>query len=69
MSGREQRRRSRSARALAAALLLCGAARGGEEVVVSGTRTAEASQRAVVRVEVVGKDEIERRGALTVADA
>ncbi len=45
-------------------------AKGGEgEVVVTGSRTAESSQRSVVRVEVVGKDEIERRGALTVADA
>ncbi len=38
-------------------------------MVVTGTRTPEAAQRSVVRVEVVGKEEIERRGALTVADA
>lgn len=44
-------------------------AEGKEEVVVTGTRTPEASQRSVVRVDVVGKGEMERRGALSVADA
>ncbi|MDI1450542.1 TonB-dependent receptor [Polyangium sp. 6x1] len=41
----------------------------GAEVVVTGTRTPEQSQRATVRVDVVTRDEAERRGATNVAEA
>jgi outer membrane receptor for ferrienterochelin and colicins len=40
-----------------------------EEVVVTGTRTPESSQRATVRTEVVTREEAERRGARNVAEA
>ena len=40
-----------------------------EEVVVTGTRTPEGSQRATVKTDVVTRVEIERRGATNVADA
>jgi len=43
----------------------CGAA----EVVVTGTRTKESSQRATVRTETVTRDEAERRGARNVGEA
>jgi outer membrane receptor for ferrienterochelin and colicins len=39
------------------------------DVVVTGTRTPERSQRATVRTDVVTRDEAERRGASNVADA
>ncbi|HEV8551212.1 MAG TPA: TonB-dependent receptor, partial [Polyangiaceae bacterium] len=39
------------------------------EVVVTGTRTKESSQRATVRTETVTRDEAERRGARNVAEA
>lgn len=39
------------------------------EVVVTGTRTPESSQRATVRTEVVTREEAERRGATNVAEA
>lgn len=53
------------------ALAFSPAARAEEkrDVVVTGTRTPESSQRSVVRVDVVTKDDVEQRGALTVADA
>jgi len=38
-------------------------------VVVTGTRTAEQSQRATVKTDVVTRDEAERRGATNVAEA
>ena len=41
----------------------------GAEVVVTGTRTPEQSQRATVRVDVVTREEAERRGATNVAEA
>lgn len=39
------------------------------EIVVTGTRTPESSQRATVRTEVVTREEAERRGATNVAEA
>jgi outer membrane receptor for ferrienterochelin and colicins len=39
------------------------------EVVVTGTRTPESSQRATVRTEFVSREEAERRGATNVAEA
>jgi outer membrane receptor for ferrienterochelin and colicins len=39
------------------------------EVVVTGTRTAELSQRATVKTDVVTREEAERRGATNVAEA
>jgi outer membrane receptor for ferrienterochelin and colicins len=39
------------------------------EVVVTGTRTPESSQRATVRTDFVGRKEAERRGATNVAEA
>lgn len=39
------------------------------EVVVTGTRTPEQSQRATVKTDVVTRDEAERRGATNVAEA
>ena len=39
------------------------------EIVVTGTRTPEQSQRATVKTDVVTRAEAERRGAVTVADA
>lgn len=42
---------------------------GGAEVVVTGTRTKESSQRATVRTETVTRDEAERRGARNVGEA
>jgi outer membrane receptor for ferrienterochelin and colicins len=39
------------------------------EVVVTGTRTKESSQRSTVRTEVVTREEAERRGARNVAEA
>jgi len=41
----------------------------GAEVVVTGTRTPEQSQRATVRVDVVTREEAARRGATNVAEA
>ncbi|MDI1481974.1 TonB-dependent receptor [Polyangium sp. y55x31] len=41
----------------------------GAEVVVTGTRMPEQSQRATVRVDVVTREEAERRGATNVAEA
>ncbi len=54
-----------------AAALLAGAASGADpgDVVVTGTRTPEASQRATVKTDVVTRAEAERRGATTVAEA
>ncbi len=40
-----------------------------ETVVVTGTRTPEASQRATVKTDVVTRDEAERRGATNVGEA
>jgi outer membrane receptor for ferrienterochelin and colicins len=40
-----------------------------QEVVVTGTRTPESSQRATVRTEVVTREDAERRGARNVAEA
>lgn len=40
-----------------------------QEVVVTGTRTKESSQRATVRTETVTRDEAERRGARNVGEA
>ena len=40
-----------------------------EEVVVTGTRTPEGSQRATVKTDVVTRAEVERRGATNVAEA
>ena len=40
-----------------------------EDVVVTGTRTPESSQRATVRTDLVTRDEAERRGATNVAEA
>ena len=40
-----------------------------EEVVVTGTRTPESSQRATVRTDVVTREEAERRGARNVGEA
>lgn len=40
-----------------------------QEVVVTGTRTPESSQRGTVRTEVVTREEAERRGARNVAEA
>lgn len=40
-----------------------------EQVVVTGTRTPERAQRATVRVDVVTRDEADRRGATNVAEA
>ncbi len=40
-----------------------------QEVVVTGTRTPESSQRATVRTEVVTREEAERRGARNVGEA
>jgi outer membrane receptor for ferrienterochelin and colicins len=40
-----------------------------QEVVVTGTRTPETSQRATVRTEVVTREEAERRGARNVGEA
>lgn len=40
-----------------------------EEVVVTGTRTPERSQRATVKTDVVTRDEAERRGATNVGEA
>ncbi|WP_153819582.1 TonB-dependent receptor plug domain-containing protein [Polyangium spumosum] len=64
---------------LGASLLPAAAARaeapapGGDEketeVVVTGTRTPEQSQRSTVRVDVVTREEAERRGATNVAEA
>jgi outer membrane receptor for ferrienterochelin and colicins len=61
----------------ATASALCPDAKAGEksrpcppaEVVVTGTRTKESSQRATVRTEVVTREEAERRGARNVAEA
>lgn len=39
------------------------------DVVVTGTRTPERAQRATVRVDVITKDEADRRGATNVAEA
>jgi hypothetical protein len=39
------------------------------EVVITGTRTPESSQRATVRTEFVTREEAERRGATNVAEA
>jgi outer membrane receptor for ferrienterochelin and colicins len=39
-----------------------------EEVVVTGTRTPERSQRATVKTDAVSRDEVERRGATNVAE-
>ncbi|MEI9949115.1 MAG: hypothetical protein WDO74_09060 [Pseudomonadota bacterium] len=39
------------------------------EVVVTGTRTPEQSQRATVKTDVVTREEAERRGATNVAEA
>ncbi|WP_437321801.1 TonB-dependent receptor plug domain-containing protein [Sorangium sp. So ce385] len=39
------------------------------EVVVTGTRTPESSQRATVRTRVISREEAERRGATNVAEA
>src|SRR6478752_343042 len=39
------------------------------EIVVTGTRTPESSQRATVRTEFVSREEAERRGATNVAEA
>ena len=39
------------------------------EIVVTGMRTPEQSQRATVKTDVVTRAEAERRGAVTVADA
>ncbi len=39
------------------------------EVVITGTRTPEQSQRAVIKTDVVSRDEAERRGATNVAEA
>jgi outer membrane receptor for ferrienterochelin and colicins len=41
----------------------------GETVVITGTRTPERSQRATVKTDVVTKDEADRRGARSVAEA
>lgn len=46
-----------------------GRAETPDTVVVTGTRTPERSQRATVKTDVVTKDEADRRGAATVADA
>src|SRR5687767_8262408 len=40
-----------------------------DTVVVTGTRTPEKSQRATVKTDVVTREEAERRGATSVADA
>lgn len=40
-----------------------------DEVVITGTRTPEKSQRATVKVDVVTREEAERRGATNVAEA
>ncbi len=40
-----------------------------ENVVVTGTRTPESSQRSTIRTDVVTRDEAERRGATNVAEA
>jgi outer membrane receptor for ferrienterochelin and colicins len=40
-----------------------------EEIVVTGTRTPERSQRATVKTDVVTRDEVERRGATNIAEA
>ena len=45
------------------------AAKGGIDVVVTGTRTAEDAHRAPVRVDVVTRAEAERRGATNVGEA
>lgn len=42
---------------------------GSGEVVVTGTRTPERSQRSTVKTDVVTREESERRGAASVADA
>ncbi|MFT3774939.1 MAG: TonB-dependent receptor [Minicystis sp.] len=44
-------------------------ARAAMDVVVTGTRTPESSQRATIRTDVVTRDEAERRGATNVAEA
>jgi outer membrane receptor for ferrienterochelin and colicins len=41
----------------------------GDEIVITGTRTPEKSQRATVKVDVVTREEAERRGATNVAEA
>jgi outer membrane receptor for ferrienterochelin and colicins len=47
-----------------------GTGKAGEvEVVVTGTRTPESTQRATVRTDVVTRDEAERRGATNVGEA
>src|SRR5579864_8628488 len=62
-----------AAAALAVALLLAAPpARADDDsdtVVVTGTRTPERSQRATVKTDVITRDEADRRGAATVADA
>ena len=56
--------------ALAAVLAPAGAASADpDEVVITGTRTPESTHRATVRVEVVTREEAERRGATNVAEA
>lgn len=49
--------------------LLSGSLVRAQDVVVTGTRTPESSQAATVRTGSVSRDEAERRGAVTVADA
>lgn len=41
----------------------------GDSVVVTGTRTPERAQRATVKTDVITREEADRRGAATVADA
>ncbi len=66
-----QARHRRAALALIAAATLLGArrARAEADVVITGTRTPEATHKATVRTDVVTRAEAERRGATTVADA
>lgn len=57
-----------AARAASCALCFCAVSHA-QDVVVTGTRSAESSQRSVVATRSVSREQAEREGARTVADA
>src|SRR3954468_8804091 len=60
----------RAAGIAAAVLAFASMAHADEDtVVVTGTRTPERAQRATVKTDVITREEADRRGAATVADA
>ncbi|RYE89112.1 MAG: TonB-dependent receptor, partial [Myxococcales bacterium] len=66
--GQRARRRAVAGACALGSLLGARGARA-DEVVVTGTRTPESARSSAVRVDVIDREEIARRGALTVADA